>query len=157
MLSVYWNEIHVLYPFLHRPNFSQVYENLWISNREESNSRMVHCILNTIFALCCQVKKRISPDEQGSSADVFFARAMRLLKVDIIGAGSMSLVAALLLMGQYLQSTEWPHRCWVIVGIAVRVAQGLGLHLPQTTIRMQIQQEREMARRLWHGCVFFDR
>ena len=157
MLEVYWKEVHHLYPFLHRPSFLRVYQSLWTADGPESNSKMAYCILNTLFAICCQVKKRSAPEEQGKSADIFFKRAMYLLRVDIIGPGSMSLIAALLLMGQYLQSTEWPQRCWVVVGIAIRVAQGLGLHLPQTTARMETQQDREMARRLWHGCVFMDR
>jgi hypothetical protein len=157
MLDVYWEQVHILYPFIHRQQFLQAYENLWNSNGPKVDNRMVYCILNVIFAICCQVTKKQRIEEQEASADVFFQRGLQLLQIDMIGAGSLSLIQALLLVSQYLQSSEWPHRCWAAVGLAVRVAQGLGLHLPETTARIKIQRDRELARRLWHGCVFMDR
>ncbi len=60
---------------------------------------------------------------------VFYARAKSLLSFDMLGRGSIGLVQALLLMGQYLQSTESSGLCWNVVGLAIRVAQRIGLHL----------------------------
>jgi hypothetical protein len=157
MLDVYWGQIHVLYPFIHREQFIQAYESLWTSEVSKVDNRMVYCILNVIFALTCQVTKKRAVQDQEASADVFFQRAMQLLQIDMIGPSSLGLIQALLLISQYLQSSEWPHRCWVAVGLSVRAAQGLLLHLPETTARVKCQRDRELALRLWHGCVFMDR
>ena len=157
MIEVYWNEVHVLYPFLHRPRFMQTYQNLWIGEAEKTNDHLIYCILNTIFAITCQVHKRFSPDEKTADADVYIQRAMKLLQVDVLAGGSIELIQALLLMGQYLQSTELPHSCWMVTGLAIRIAQGLGMHLPHTSANLVRQQDQEMTRRLWHGCVFMDR
>lgn len=157
MLDVYWDQIHVLYPFLHRPRFLQNYQALWTGQRDAVSDRSIYSILNIIFALCCQVTRKEAPREKETLAGIYFGRAKELLLVDLIGGGSLALIQTLLLMGQYLQSTEWPHRCWVVIGLAIRVAQGLGLNLPKTSSRLKQQQDREMVRRLWHGCIFMDR
>lgn len=156
MMKTYWNQVHVLYPIIHRPSFERLYQSLWAANETRSDDSRVYSILNIIFAICCQLYKADMNDERGMDADVYFRRAMQLLQVDFIGSASIELIQALLLVGIYLQSTEWPHKCYVVVGLAIRTAQGMGLHLPRTSVSME-QLDREVTRRVWHGCVFMDR
>lgn len=157
MLEVYWDQVHILYPLIHRPTFLQEYQRVWTGEKESTGEYLIYCILNTIFAIICQLQRRISPEEKGGDGEVYFRRATKLLHLDVIANGSLELVQALLLMGQYLQGTELPHSCWMVIGLAIRTAQGLGLHLPPTSANLGRQQEREIVRRLWHGCVFMDR
>ena len=70
MTEVYWNEVHILYPFLHKPRFMRCYNALW-ADGDEVAYRQTYCIINIIFALCCQVTKKDSPEEQGTAADIF--------------------------------------------------------------------------------------
>ncbi|KIX99976.1 uncharacterized protein Z520_04614 [Fonsecaea multimorphosa CBS 102226] len=156
MMEKYWNEVYLLYPFLMRERFMPAYQRIWTGADRETDQRLLYCILNLIFAICCQISKRESPSEKAAAAEVFYKRASNLLQVNLISSGSLELVQALLLMGQYLQSTEWPHRCWVAIGLAIRISQGSGLHLRRTTMNVA-QIDRELARRAWHGCVFMDR
>ncbi len=149
MMDIYWNEVHVLYPFLHRPRFMQEYSALWSGKRNSDD--LIYCILNTIFAITCQLYKRLSPAERSVDCRIYFGRATKLLRFDVIATGSLELIQALLLIGQYLQSTELPHSCWMVTGLAIRSAQGLGLHIPKAS---ETQQDQETARRIWHGCVF---
>lgn len=157
MMDIYWNEVHILYPFLLPHRFMESYRRLWMAEKDSSSDEMMYCILNLIFAITCQVTKRVSPSEKAAAAEVYRRRATHLLQVNLIGRGSIEIIQALLLMGQYLQSTEWPHRCSVVIGLAIRISQGMGLHLARTTESVQLQEERELARRLWHGCIFMDR
>jgi len=169
LVDCYWIWVHSLYPFLHRPTFMRTYQQLfeYSASNEESiqNSlpegkppgRMFRCILNLVFAFGCQFSSSISSARRDSSSDVFFKRSRLLLHVDILGSGSIYLVQALLLMGQYLQSTKSPNRCWNVVGLAIRVAQGLGLHLDSTSQNRKSIVEREVWRRVWHGCILMDR
>ncbi|KAH8810824.1 fungal-specific transcription factor domain-containing protein [Xylogone sp. PMI_703] len=156
MIKTYFHEIHILYPFLIRDRFMRSYQAVWTGEDGEGEQRLLYCIMNLIFALSCQIKKRDAPDEMAAAAAIFYKRAVQLLQFNVIGGGSLELVQSLLLMGQYLQSTEWPHRCWVVIGLAIRISQGLGLHMKRTTASL-CQLDRELARRLWHGCVFMDR
>lgn len=43
------------------------------------------------------------------------------------------------------------------MGAAVRTAQSLGLHLPETSAEVEDERERELWRRVWYGCVLMDR
>ncbi len=156
MMGVYWGQVHILYPFLMPDQFNSLYQRLFSGEVSDASEVPTYCIMNLAFAIVCQVTKRESPGNKADAADVYYRRAALLLQTSVIGRCSFELLQALLLMGQYLQSTEWPRRCWVVIGHAIRTAQALGLHLPATTEHLP-QQERELMRRLWHGCIFFDR
>ncbi|RSL90031.1 hypothetical protein CEP51_000891 [Fusarium floridanum] len=45
----------------------------------------------------------------------------------------------------------------MVVGSAIRMAQGLGLHLPETSADRSDPGERELLRRIWYGCILMDR
>ena len=115
------------------------------------------CTFNVIFALGCQLLKTIVPDQRQALSNTYFKRAQELLQLNLWGPGSPELVRCLLLMGQYLQSTNTHNQCWMAVGHAVRIAQSLGLHLPEDSARKTSAYEREMSRRIWHSCVLMDR
>lgn len=88
------------------------------------------------------------------SGDTFFNRAKTLLGLSIFDVGTLRVVQALLLMGSYLQSTSRPNQCWNVLGMGIRVAQGLGLHIEPSEGDFI---ERESRRRVWWGCVLMDR
>jgi len=67
---------------------------------------------------------------------------------------NLQIVQALLLMGNYLHSSNRPNRCWNVVGLGIRVALGLGLHIERNSGDLLDQQAR---RRAWSGCVMMDR
>lgn len=165
LLDSYWVYVHTLYPFLHKPSFMKTYSLLWdqspAPNTNESydlyeseNEPLFQCTLNLVFALGCQLSPDTNESEREIASDVFFQRSKKLLHFDILEAGSIKVVQALLLMGQYLQCTKLPGRCWIVVGLAIRVAQGIGLHLER---KSENQLDRELRRRLWGGCIVLDR
>ncbi|OBT71290.1 hypothetical protein VF21_10627 [Pseudogymnoascus sp. 05NY08] len=44
-----------------------------------------------------------------------------------------------------------------MVGLALRVAQGIGLHVDQSAHLNETRQQREIRRRVWYTCVMMDR
>ena len=80
----------------------------------------------------------------------------RFLELDLIQDRSILTVQCYLLLGQYLQSTNDSQKCWICVGLAIRVAQSLGFDIP-STIEARLDHEAETIRRVWHGCVLMDR
>lgn len=157
LTAVYWTLVHPLYPFLDRQGFEESYESIWSGSSPNTDERMLMCTVNVIFALGCQLSESIRAERREASAKVYFKRAQDLLRLDLWDIGSTELIQCLLLMGQYLQSTNTPHQCWMVVGHAVRVAQSLGFHLPESSFGLQSPRERELARRIWHGCILMDR
>lgn len=176
LLNSYWTWFHSLYPFLYRPAFDSRYQELWTpaegerwSNVSDSyyssmDDNLFHCMLNVVFALGSYFDPSIDNSERNKISATFFDRAKALVKFEILTQGNVFLVQALLLMAQYLQSTDMSTACWNIAGLAIRVAQGMGLHHDQDNCdqpcclksRLDIV-ETEMRRRAWTGCILLDR
>lgn len=175
LLGSYWTAIHSLYPFLHRPSFEKRYLAIWNAFSEGSSpsgqsgfydaadDTSFYCMLNTVFALGALFNPNIIAEDRERISDTFFRRAKNLLDLDILASGSIALVQILLLMGQYLQSTDMSGSCWTIIGLAIRMAQCIGLHQePKDCGEACCRHKRdqlasEMRRRTWAGCVLLDR
>ena len=151
LVDLYFKYVHTLYPWLHEPSFRTAYEALWNTSSKEDDP-LFYCILNLVLALGCQFSTLF--ESSIHSGDTFFNRAKTLLGFSIFDVGTLQVVQALLLMGSYLQSTNRPNRCWNVLGMGIRVAQGLGLHIERKTGDVV---ERETRRRAWWGCVLMDR
>jgi hypothetical protein len=157
LMDVYWNSVFPLYPFVDSIQMKAEYRNIWHGNTLQRDEHMVMCTFNVIFALACQLADFIPPEEREPSADAYFSRAKDLFQFNLWDTGSAGLIQCLLLMAQYLQSTDSAHQCWIVTGLATRNAQSLGLHLPQTISHLHSSQEKQLAQKLWHGCVLMDR
>lgn len=157
LMDVYWTEVFPLYPLVDSARMRAEYAKIWTGDSLQSDENLLMCTFNVIFALSCQLADFIQPEEREASADGFFARAKGLLHFNLWNNGSAGLIQCLLLMAQYLQSTDSAHQCWIVTGLAVRNAQSLGLHLSQTITRLPTFQEQQLARKIWHGCVLMDR
>lgn len=82
-------------------------------------------------------------DEETS---LFYDAARSRLTIRVLEAGTMNVVQLFLLLSNYLQKTDRPNTAYNFLGIAYRVALGLGLHREissdQTTETCALQQRR---------------
>lgn len=157
LVSAYWKYVHVLYPYLNKVEIEGDYETLWKGedNSSIADERAFMCLLNAMFALASQFDEQSPIEERQRSGHAFYTRARELL--DIVETGTIRSVQSFLILGQYFQSTNEPHSCWIFVGLAVRTAQSLGLNWPETSEQCSDIRTRELLRRTWHGCVLMDR
>jgi hypothetical protein len=165
-LACYWEFTHPLFPVLHKPSFLKQYQNLW-ANEQEPEARDLNTLgmeeliftatLNLVFALGCMFSNLVPPSQKNSMSDEFYQKSRHTLLFEVLDSTSLSLVQMMCLTGVYLQSTQHANRCWNSVGLAIRVAQSLGLHLNEVTGKKIPQLEREMRRRVWHTCLILDR
>lgn len=173
LMYLYWDRVHVLYPFLHKSSFIQAYEDLWrpasehhpldrpglglgASKDSGPSSVIFHCALNAALALGLQFSD-LPLDEKERLSAICLSKSKDLLRLDLFDNGDIALVQTLLLLTQYFQSTNWPNKCWTTIGLACRLAQGLGLHIEEDRVDQQISSpDREIRRRAWHGCVTLD-
>jgi hypothetical protein len=159
LIDAYFKFRHPLNSYLHEPSFRSRYERLWLSQDlggEEATEANLAWIglVNLVFAFGsahAQVTSRISVDRIR-----FFKRARTLVFSSLLQASSVDHVQALLLMGQYLHGTLELNNCWTVVGLAIRMAQGLGLHLDASTFTSNII-EQEIRKRVWWSCFVLDR
>lgn len=155
LMATYWNAVYPLYPYLDKVETIQFYEKLWTSRDSSSTNEDFLCLLNLIFALSSQLDLENTPQQRRKSSQIFFERAQQFM--NIWKTGSIQSIQALLILAQYLQSTNEPYQCWVFVGLAIRTAQSLGLHLAETGQQAGSPRKREILTRVWHGCILMDR
>jgi Fungal specific transcription factor domain len=164
-LHCFWEFVHPVFPVIHKTSFIAKYEKIWtgedaddhLDSKTDVEEVVFTSNLNLIFALGCQFSTLIPASQKRSAANDFYQRSRHLFLFDILDSKSMSLVQMLLLTGIYLQSTPHATRCWNSVGLAIRLAQSLGLHLDYVGRRPESQLACQMRRRVWHTCVILDR
>lgn len=163
-VACYWDFIHPMFPVLHKATFLKRYEQFWTSEASSPVTKtgdldveeiIFVSTMNLVFALGCKFSPLVASVQKASVADGFYQQSRQLFHFDILDSASIPLVQALVLTGVHLQSTRYASRCWNTVGLAIRVAQSIGLHVDHGAKISQV--EREMRRRIWHTCVNLDR
>ncbi|KAL4940749.1 hypothetical protein BDV06DRAFT_213205 [Aspergillus oleicola] len=159
LLSLYWNFVDSAYPWLDRFSIESAYETLWSQDEGtcSMDERALHCILNLMFATSCVASQGEPPLARYQSSVVFFDRAQQLMCYDLMEMYNFEIIQILLLTAVYLQHEKEPQKCFRSIGMAIHIAQELGLHLPETTETISDLRERDLARQVWNGCVIMDR
>lgn len=139
------------------------YERLWVDNAgahsefdTEAEEATFTSTLNLVFAIGSRFSSLVDAAQKPIVADNFYQRSRQAYPFDILDSTSIALVQMLLLTGVYLQSTEYASRCWNSIGLAIRMAMSLGLHVDNSGRKAMSQVEREMRHRIWHSCVNLD-
>ncbi len=159
MVDAYFKYRHPLNPYLHEGSFRQRYERLWLNEQmggedvSESNPAWLG-LVNLVFAFGSDHLQQSGKAPIDRSR--YFDRAKTLVLSDLLEEGSIELVQALLLLGQYLHGSLELNRCWIVIGLANRTAQGLGLHLDPSSFTSNVV-EQEIRKRVWWGCFINDR
>lgn len=162
LLQCYWELFHPIYPVLHRPTFHDAYSQLWLPTEflgfttySKVQDVVFYSMLNIVLAIGCQRNEGLTVPEREDLADEFYSRSVKLVSIDALDTSSLELVQLLILRGFYLLCTPHADRCWVIVGVALRIAQAIGLQLAKPTVA-STQLNREMRRRVWYNCFLLD-
>jgi hypothetical protein len=159
LVDAYFKFRHPMNAYLHEETFRRRYARLWLSEElggegATDNNLAWFGLVDLVFAFgsdYIQVTGRTSVDRVR-----LFKRAQTLIFSGLLQASSIELVQALLLMGQYLHGSLELNNCWTVVGLAIRMAQGLGLHLDAGSFTSDII-EQEIRKRVWWSCFIIDR
>lgn len=157
LMNIYWTYIAPLYPFLDRKRWEGNYVGMFTGSSIDMDEGLFFATMNVIFALSTQLREDMDKQKREHNSNQYFERGSEPLHGMMLDSGSVELVQYLLLTAQYLQCTSSPHHTWMVVGSACRIAQSLGLHLSATSDSTTSIRQREVYRRLWHGCVLLDR
>lgn len=158
LFEVYWAYSDIIFPWLDEAEIRRQYASLWISNDDSDiDEKVFYCTLNLMFAIAVKLDPLTKPETRVKLANTYYERAQDLLSFNLLDISHFEILQALLLAAQYLQSTNMPRQCFQILGLALWVAQDLGLHLPETTCLLTDPYEQQLARRVWHGCIMMDK
>ncbi|KAH7556162.1 hypothetical protein BM1_06688 [Bipolaris maydis] len=166
LIDRFFQNVHIFYPWCHSVSFRARYESLWTKEGYPEPSVLLHrdiglggdrcppsaffCALNAMFALGCEFSAGL-PNKQSVCA-TFGDRMNDLMHVDLLDQAGLGQVQALLLVSHWLLTTELPTRCYNVVGLACRMAVGIGLNSNRHAGRRSCA-ENEIRRRVWFGCL----
>ncbi|KAL9483483.1 hypothetical protein ACSS6W_002272 [Trichoderma asperelloides] len=160
LMNTYWRFSHPIFPVLHWPSFLKKYDNLWRStdslslSKYTGNDMLLLSIVNVVLAIGCQRSEHCPAEWRKRDAESLYRRSVRLVSAETLDEYSFEAAQLFLLRVIYLQYTSFASRCWSTLGVAQRIAYGLGLHkdIPEPTNQL----EREMRRRVWHISLIMD-
>lgn len=165
LLHSYFTFAHDFLPIFHKLAFQRRYESLWVSSaparpsgpHERFEDGVFLSTLNVCFALGSLFSELIADEDRESTGDEYYQRSRALANFDVCDYSSLSTVRLQLVTGLYLQTTPHASRCWNVVGMAIRLAQDLGLHKDPSGHAQSDSVEVEMKRRVWYSCAVMDR
>lgn len=148
MIDAYFRIFHLSYPIVHEPTFRAQYSQ--VISRPHGDSWLV---LAYVVAAIGVFNSATSMDDNLDLG--LFAQARSILSFNFLEIGNLTLVQALTLIANYLQKRDRPNSGYNTLGIAVRMAMGLGLHKEFQGWNIS-PLSMEIRRRVWWSLCVFD-
>lgn len=143
----YFRLYHCSYPIVHEATFRAQF--MEIIPRPSGNAwQVLLFVISAIgaFTTACQ------PTDIDYA---LFDAAKTRLSIDVLETGNLVLVQALTLISNYLQKRNKPNSGYNYMGLARRIAMGIGLHKEFPTWDTSLLTL-EMRRRVWYCLYIFD-
>lgn len=153
LMATYLTREYVNLPIFNLPDFQSKYVAIWVGEDFLESPGLFRGTLNMIFALGSLAT---DPSNQ-NEASIYFIRGQNLIGLGGLDGEDVGHVQAYLIASQYLLAADNAMAAWRSVGLAIRLAQSLRLHLSSGSEHLHRREERELARRVWHGCMIMER
>ena len=156
LINTYFQTVHLAYPFVNKSAFLTNYRRL-VNDKDD-----MEVILRTSAAEVCLVlaigafyeTPSVKVEYKEENHRRFFMHAQELMP-DIVDVGkSEGHITCLLLMAFYHLLVNKFNRSWNVLGLAIRIAQGFGLH---AEISGMSEEHAEQRRRLWYSLFILER
>lgn len=135
------------YPLIHEPTYRAQYEGL-IPRPRDDVWDLLHNAVLALGSWCI--------NHESSSADlIYYQQARSKLNSSILETGNLPLVQALTLLSNYVQKRNKPNTGWNYLGLAIRMALGLGLYREFPNWKSS-PLKLEIRRRVWWVLYIFD-
>ncbi|SDA02837.1 BZ3500_MvSof-1268-A1-R1_Chr11-1g03181 [Microbotryum saponariae] len=169
LLDLYWTYVHPHFPIVYKVSFLRGYRHRM--SHPETDTRPDNTGINKIplvlllsmFALAARYSDLDGDRTEGmywTAGDVYLERAKKLLDYDY-GSSRLVTVQSLLLLAYREIGTGAMSSSWLFTGMAIRMAQDLGLFRDVEKWFLPVQrfshEEKQTRKRVWWGCIILDR
>lgn len=148
MIDAYFRGYHVSYPIIHEPTFRAQYSEII----PRPNGSCWAVLAYVVAAVGVWTTATSSTDTLDMA---LFEKARSMLSFDFLELGNLTLVQALTLASNYQQKRDKPNSGYNYLGLAVRMAMGLGLHKEFQGWNIS-PLNMEIRRRVWWSLCVFD-
>ena len=146
-VEAYFSLYHQSYPIVHEATFRAEFSE--IIPRPSGNAWQV---LLFVLAAVGAFTSSTQPSEIDQG---LFEAAKARLSIDMLETGNLLLVQILTLISNYMQKRNKPNSGYNYMGLARRIAMGIGLHKEFPSWEASIFTT-EMRRRIWYCLYIFD-
>lgn len=146
-IDAYFTIYHCSYPIVHEATFRAQF--MEIIPRPSGNAWQVLLFVMSAVGVFASATQPTDVDL------ALFDAAKARLSIDVLESGNLVLVQALTLISNYLQKRNKPNSGYNYMGLARRVAMGIGLHKEFPTWDASLLTL-EMRRRVWYCLYIFD-
>ncbi|KAF9187858.1 hypothetical protein BGZ50_001714 [Haplosporangium sp. Z 11] len=152
LIECFFTYVHPNIPVLHKPTFMRQYRN------PDPLKKPPGVLLNAMFAIASRFSDHpeIIGNDPDSFGDEYFDRAKRLIDIEYELPRQSSIQALLLMVTYRFTCAKSGGRVWVMLGMAIRMAQDLGMHRNSTRWHLP-PLDTEIRKRLWWTCYVMDR
>ncbi|KAI4248013.1 MAG: hypothetical protein LQ352_006009, partial [Teloschistes flavicans] len=158
-VSAYFTTVHPAFPILSRLQFFQSYEHLYSftdpDKASSSDFAVIHLVLaiGAIHAFATQVP--------WARRERYYLLKFALAKATVIHANMLSApayeqVQLCGLGGLYFLMTYEINRSWTVVGLGIRSAQALGMHLANITPQLT-ESQKNLRLGIWYSILSLER
>ncbi|GKT70819.1 fungal specific transcription factor domain-containing protein [Colletotrichum tofieldiae] len=147
MIDAYFRLYHVSYPIIHEATFRAQYAG--VIPRPSGD-----CWLVLAYAIAAVGVYTTATNLDNLDMSLF-AQARSILSFNFLEVGNLTLVQALTLISNYQQKRDKPNSGYNYLGLAVRMAMGLGLHKEFQGWNIS-PLNMEIRRRVWWSLCVFD-
>lgn len=146
LLRRYHTSVHIIFPIIHWPSFTQQYEEVYRDGSLQQAPRIWSALLFLVFGLGVLSRSLESGQGYLEASKTFADLCVKDFDLDYV---RYALLSCLLLFEMNLKSAGW---AWL--GFAVRISQDIGLH---SDIGTWSATELEMRRCVWWSVYAYDR
>lgn len=148
MIDSYFRCYHVHYPAIHEPTFRAQYSEII----PRPNGPCWTVLAYVVAAIGVWTSASTASDTLDLA---LFSQARSILNFNFLEVGNLTLVQALTLSANYLQKRDKPNSGYTYLGLAARMAMGLGLHKEFQGWNIS-PLKMEIRRRVWWTLFVFD-
>ncbi|PYI00565.1 hypothetical protein BO78DRAFT_274288, partial [Aspergillus sclerotiicarbonarius CBS 121057] len=146
LLDAYFTYYNPSYPVVHEKTFRQKYQ--------DRHHIPPHSSWHAIFYIILAIGNWTLGHSSASKQCIYYSAARSRMSMQMLESGTLLTIQAFLLMGNYLQKQDRPNTASNLIGIAYRMALGLGLHREVPTKNELLFHERRRA--VWWIVYCFD-
>lgn len=149
LIDAYFRHYHISYPIIHEPTFRAQYDEVVERPNGPCWRFLAHIVAAIGAFTTCSDK---------ATDNALFAEVKLLMNATFMENGNLTLVQALVLMSNYLQKKNMPNSGYNYMGLATRMAMGIGLHKEFSRSKSSSTPpfKMEMRRRVWWCMTVFD-
>lgn len=147
MIDAYFSLYHLSYPIIHESTFRAQYSE--VIPRPSGESWLVLAYTVATLGVFTTATTITNLDLE------LFSHARSIMSFNLLETGNLTLVQALTLISNYQQKRDKPNSGYNYLGLAVRMAMGLGLHKEFQGWNIS-PLNMEIRRRVWWSLCVFD-